>query len=619
MHPKREVNETPEKKSFARRHRGLLWTAGVLFALLLAITGTAIVLAHRIEPFLRARIIDGLSDHFHAHVELDSFHVSLGNGFRGEWGIWAQGHGLRIWPPAAVEGVEVPEPPHPGDPLFSLASFAFHAPLRYKPGVPITISEVRLQGLELHQPPRSHFLHLEPPSAPPNGPVKPHEPVLPIQFQLGAVSCRGAHIILETSKPGKQPMEIFIEGFRVTHIQPNTAMNFEAQLMNPRPVGIIHTNGTFGPWQVWDPGMSPIVGVYNFDHANLGDFKGISGFLSSSGTYEGTLRNITVDGQTDTPDFSLTHFGSPMDLKTRFHAVVDGTNGDTWLDPVNATLGRTHILAKGQVVRVLAPAGDGSQHNIGHDIELRIETDHGRMEDFLHLARRDAEPLLTGDISLKSTLHIPPGPTTVHNRMALKGQFTLDQAHFSSPKVNDRIDELSLRGQGKTKEAKSGGGDPDIEARMQSDFDMASGVITFPNLVFNVPGADIELKGTYTLDGGGLDFTGIAKMQATISKIVGGWKGFLLKPADRFFKKDGAGTEVGVHVDGTYKEPHFGVDIKGAPHTHPERPDQQPSQKTTPVPATSAEPPSTPADSNATSKPSASTPAKPSPSKPQSH
>jgi hypothetical protein len=58
--------------------------------------------------------------------------------------------------------------------------------------------------------------------------------------------------------------------------------------------------------------------------------------------------------------------------------------------------------------------------------------------------------------------------------------------------------------------------------------------------------------------------------------MVGGWKGLLLKPADRFFKKNGAGTEVPIHIAGTYKNPEFGVDVKGMPHTHPQRPDEQP-------------------------------------------
>ena len=152
-------------------------------------------------------------------------------------------------------------------------------------------------------------------------------------------------------------------------------MHFEAELTNPRPVGIIHTKGTFGPWQVSDPGESPIAGDYSFDHANLGDFKGISGTLSSTGNYPGTLRDLNVDGQTDTPDFSLPHFGNTMDLQTRFHAIVDGTNGDTRLDPVNATLGHTHITAQGPGGPRFARALCRSLHAIGHDIDLNIEVE----------------------------------------------------------------------------------------------------------------------------------------------------------------------------------------------------------------------------------------------------
>jgi hypothetical protein len=74
-------------------------------------------------------------------------------------------------------------------------------------------------------------------------------------------------------------------------------------------------------------------------------------------------------------------------------------------------------------------------------------------------------------------------------------------------------------------------------------------------------------------------------MQATVSKMVGGWKGLLLKPADRFFKKDGAGTEVPIHIAGTYKNPEFGVDVKGMKYTHPQRPDEAPSPQSPAPPA----------------------------------
>jgi hypothetical protein len=48
-------------------------------------------------------------------------------------------------------------------------------------------------------------------------------------------------------------------------------------------------------------------------------------------------------------------------------------------------------------------------------------------------------------------------------------------------------------------------------------------------------------------------------MQATVSQMVGGWKGILLKPADRFFKKNGAGAEVPIHINGTRDNPKFGL------------------------------------------------------------
>jgi len=46
------------------------------------------------------------------------------------------------------------------------------------------------------------------------------------------------------------------------------------------------------------------------------------------------------------------------------------------------------------------------------------------------------------------------------------------------------------------------------------------------------------------VQGGTLDFIGNAKMQASVSEMVGGWKGLLLTPLDRYLKKDGAGTEI---------------------------------------------------------------------------
>jgi hypothetical protein len=327
-----------------------------------------------------------------------------------------------------------------------------------------------------------------------------------------------------------------------------------------------------GQWVVDDPGETPLAGEYQFKHADLGVFKGIAGILESTGKYEGVLRTLVVDGVTDTPDFRLTNFGTPMPLHTKFHALVDGTNGDTRLQPVDAMLGRSHFTAEGQIVRVLAVTmKNGSERPGGHDIALTVNVDRARMDDFLKLTSRSGTPLLTGDLTAKSTMEISPGIEPVQERLKLNGSFELENAEFTSDKIQADVGQLSMRGQGRPKDAKIDGG-RDVLSAMQSNFKMAGGVIDLPNVQYTVPGAEIDVSGTYGVDKGALDFVGTARMQATVSQIVGGWKGLLLKPADGLFKKNGAGTEVPIHVNGTREDPHFGVDFNRMKHTSPQIP-----------------------------------------------
>jgi hypothetical protein len=542
------------RESFWRRHRGAKWVAGGLVLLLAAAAGVVWIGVRRTEPFLRAQIIASLENRFHARVELDSFHISLADGLR------AEGKGLRIWPPAEVAAVAIPV--GAGQPLINLDEFRFHAPLRYRPGKPIRVTLVELKGLSIHLPPRSHFTHLV------EG--RSGEAVL-VHFAVETLECTGAELVMETDKPGKLPLEFAIAHLKLTKIASGGAINFDAELTNPRPRGKISTTGSIGPWQGADFGDAPMQGEYRMEQAELASFKGIAGALDSTGRFAGTLRDLTVDGETETPDFRLTHFGNAMRLTTRFHARVDGTNGDTWLEPVEATLGHSHFSVKGSIVRLRGAVVDGAQQYGGHEIALAVNVDRGRIEDFLHLASRTPTPLLTGDVTVKTSLRIPPGPAPVHERLKLEGRFALENARFSSEKIQGRIMDLSLRGQGRTGELKSA--DPaSIVSRMQGSFQMAGGVVTLPALTYIVRGAAIQLKGTYGIEGGALHFDGSAKMDASVSKMVGGWKGLLLSPADRFFKKDGAGTELPIHIEGTREEPKFTVDFGRMKASFPSRP-----------------------------------------------
>ena len=129
-------------------------------------------------------------------------------------------------------------------------------------------------------------------------------------------------------------------------------------------------------------------------------------------------------------------------------------------------------------------------------------------------------------------------------------------AHFTNDKIQSKVDVLSMRSQGKPAQATDS-----IHSDLKGTFSLSDGLLSFSQLQYQIPGTQVDLTGTYSLDGNQFDFHGKARMDAKLSQMVTGWKSILLKPVDRFFSKDGAGTEIPVKISGTKSEPHFGVDF----------------------------------------------------------
>src|SRR5207247_838328 len=183
-----------------------------------------------------------------------------------------------------------------------------------------------------------------------------------------------------------------------------------------------------------DPGETALDGRFIFRHADLGVFKGISGILSARGTFGGSLGRIDIHGETDTPDFTVEVGGHPVPLHATYHAVVDGTNGDTILDPVDASLLKTSIVARGGVVDT------PGKH--GRTVSLDVQIDQGRIEDVLRLAVKSPTPPMTGALKLKTKFVLPPGHEDVVKKLRLDGQFAIAGARFTSFDVQSKIDEL---------------------------------------------------------------------------------------------------------------------------------------------------------------------------------
>jgi len=364
--------------------------------------------------------------------------------------------------------------------------------------------------------------------------------------------CEDTRLIINTSKPGKAPLEFAISDLKMKDIGRGEPLQFDATLVNPKPVGNIHSTGLFGPWQQDSPRDTPVQGDYSFTEADLSTIKGIAGTLSSTGEYSGTLSNIAVRGKTDTPDFRIATSGHPVPLHTEFHAIVDGTSGDTYLRPVNATFLHSSFTASGSVVRVSAPKG--------HDIELDVVLDHAQIEDLLKLGVRTDPPIMNGPIEMKTRLSLAPGDASVADRLKLAGTFHVPRSHFTNEKVQGRLDSLSLRSQGKARQAR----EHDVEnvpVDLQGVFTLSDGSLSFSYLHFLIPGTQVDMTGAYSLDGQTFDFRGKARLDAKVSQMTTGWRSILLKPIDPLFSKEGAGTEVPIRITGTESAPHFGLDF----------------------------------------------------------
>ncbi|HMI53018.1 MAG TPA: AsmA-like C-terminal region-containing protein, partial [Candidatus Saccharimonadales bacterium] len=324
--------------------------------------------------------------------------------------------------------------------------------------------------------------------------------------------------------------------------------SFRGTLTNGKPKGEIDTHGRFGPFVIDDPGASPVTGEYEFTDADLGPFPGIAGILSSTGKYDGVLAELEVDGVTDTPDFSLDKVGKPVPLHTEYSATVDGTNGDTILHPVRATLVKSVIIAEGSVVNV---------PGVGHNINLNVHAPNARIQDILALAINSDKPVLAGPARIKAKLFLPPGKVKVLEKMILDGEVGVDDAEWTSPTVREKLESLSRHGEGKPDDDEAGSAVSDLKGK----FHVEKGIIHFSSLTFSVPGATIDLAGTYAIRGGELDLDGHLRLQAKISETVTGVKSFFLKAVDPFFKKDGAGAVIPISISGTRDAPTIGVTV----------------------------------------------------------
>jgi hypothetical protein len=513
--------------SRTKHRRVWRWIGVSLLAVLMAVVVVGSVMVNRVQPILRARITDSLRARFKGRVELGQLDVSLLRGLE------VSGGNLRIYSPGTLVARD-------GQPIIAIKHFSFHSGLAGLFAKPMHVAVVRVVGLQINIPPGEARKTSAEPSEHDKGQIR---------IVVDEISCDNSQLIIETSNPGKDPKRFELRRIDLHDVGPNAPWKYDATLTNAIPRGDIHAVGTFGPWRTESPGDSSVTGRYTFDHADLNTIKAIGGVLSSLGNFQGT---------TETLNFSLDTAGHAMPLHTQFQATVDGTSGDTYLTAANAKLGNSTFTAKGTVIDIKGQ---------GHHIDIDIDVADAPVQDFLELAVKTEPAVITGEIHMIAKLRIPPGKESASQKLRLTGTFALTDTRFSNRSVQDKVDMLSLRAQGRPKAAKAGA--MRVNSQMKGRFQMQEGVIQFSDLAYLLPGARVNLEGLYSLDGQRYDFHGNVLTDASLSEMVDSrWASLALKAISPFFRRNGGGADIPVSISGTKSEPKFGLDVlkKHQPH-----------------------------------------------------
>jgi hypothetical protein len=515
-----------------RKYIGIaLAAAGLIVALLFGIAAYALR-----SGALKPRVTSALADALNCDVSLDTLDVQLVPVIK------VTGTKLSI----RLRG-------RPGLPPFVYAE-RFTLNLGLLSVLRRHIETIHLDGLQLNVPPRwADSLALAADNSAAASPLAPAPSLVGrALYGVDHVVAQNARLNFVGKMKNNRPLDFAIHDLRMENATIDRPVQFRSRITNPIPEGIVESTGTIGPWNRDDPTETPMAGNFDLPIADLSTINGIGGTTSARGTFRGVLNDIHVAGTSETPDFSLDLGGKPVPLTTTFMITVDGTSGTTRLDRVDATLIGTPMLVTGTFTNLPGP------HN--NDVTLAVAIDKGRIEDLLRLAIDSAQPVLTGNISLNARVLLPPGATSVRNRLSASGTFGLGGGRFNDAEMQRQLQELSRRGQGKDADEVISR----VATNFSGQFSLGEGVLTLPAFTFTVPGANISLSGRYTMGTEAVHFTGTMRLQASLSDAVGGFKSIFIKPFNSLFRKNGSGAVLPIEITGTRSQPKFDVKVKQA-------------------------------------------------------
>jgi hypothetical protein len=261
-----------------RRTKILIGCAAVAAAVVggMAIAGSR--LSRRFEPYLREQAKVYLSRRFQSEVEIGALSLQTprvaplrlfmtkGRGMMGQ---------------VTVENIVMR---HKGrrdvEPMFSIAKMSFAVDLGRMFDPDKRVALIRLERMKIVVPPKGERPSLSAGSSVEGGSGKTGEagdwltPAMPAMpdakdVMIERVSIEDSMLVILPRDKSRKPLEFELHKVALNSVQLRKALDYEAEIKNPKPPGIVEAKGEFGPWDADSPSETPLSGGYKFVNAEF--------------------------------------------------------------------------------------------------------------------------------------------------------------------------------------------------------------------------------------------------------------------------------------------------------------------------------------------------------------
>jgi hypothetical protein len=505
--------------------QGVRWRAWIVSAgiILVAATTVAAIWLSRDWPFTRSAVTKDLQDDLQGQVVIGKF--------RKTW-----------FPPGCVADDVRVVSQNGGPPLVTARSLIVQSSWH---GLPARqISKIKVIGLHVTIPAGKGSID----SSIVRDPGAPN-----VFSSIGEVEANEAVIELLRHEAGKPARTFAIHQLVLDHVSSGKTLQFRASILVDKPAGELSAQGKAGAWNAADPSSTAVSGIYRLANADLRGFQGLRGLLSSEGKFDGDFATIHTSGSVDVPQLHVDGSAQSVHLTAQYQAAVDAQTADATLQQVTAHVGRTTILATGDV--------SGTEGRDGKTARLKMTVDTGRIEDLLNYFSQEKRPSMTGDVKLRASVELPPGPGFL-KKVRLTGDFGVAGAKFTSATRREPVNELSESANG----VKVKHDERDVEdertvvSNLRGHVVVQSGTANLSSLSFEFPGATAEMAGTFQLIPKTVDIHGTLRTTGTISDASTGFKAMMLQVATPFLKKKNT-TVVPFVITGNASNPSVGLDL----------------------------------------------------------